>query len=86
MYSSSFEGHIIYCQIDFLKVIMILNHYDNHNKWTKNDVQLFVAAGTDTTRSTLAWIWQYLAAFPEVQARAQQEVDSVLGNMIFELG
>ena len=40
------------------------------------------AAGTDTTRMTLNWIWHYLAAYPEVQKRAQEEVDSVLGKIM----
>ena len=40
----------------------------------------FASAGTDTTRATLAWIWQYLAAFPEVQDKAQTEIDDVIGK------
>ena len=45
-----------------------------------------ITAGTDTTRQTLAWVWQYLAAFPDVQKKAQEEVDRVLGkNLIHEL-
>ena len=37
-------------------------------------------AGTETTRMTLNWIWCYLAAFPEIQQKAQEEIDSVLGK------
>jgi len=37
-------------------------------------------AGTDTTRMTLSWIWHFLAAYPEVQKKAQNEVDEVLGH------
>ena len=41
----------------------------------------YTSAGTDTTRMTLAWIWYYLAAFPEVQEKAQREVDENIGNL-----
>jgi len=40
---------------------------------------LFIA-GTDTTRMTLNWIWHYLAAYPEIQKKAQDQVDRVLGR------
>ena len=38
------------------------------------------SAGTETTRQTLAWIWLYFAAFPEIQKKAQDEIDEVLGD------
>ncbi len=37
------------------------------------------SAGTDTTRFALLWIIQYLAKYPEVQERAQKEVDDIVG-------
>ena len=30
---------------------------------------------------TLNWVWHYLAAFPEVQRKAQEEVDRVVGEL-----
>ncbi len=40
---------------------------------------LFVA-GTDTTATTLRWAVLYMAAFPEIQDRIHQELDSVTGK------
>lgn len=37
------------------------------------------SVGTDTTRFALLWIIQYLAKYPEVQERAQKEVDDIVG-------
>lgn len=37
---------------------------------------LFVA-GSVTTATTLSWCWLYLAAYPEVQHRCQEEVTQV---------
>jgi cytochrome P450 len=38
-----------------------------------------LVAGEDTTSSTMAWILYYMAKYPEVQARMQQEADRELG-------
>ena len=38
------------------------------------------AAGNDTTMSVLSFSLLYFTAFPEVQARAQQEMDDVIGR------
>ena len=37
-------------------------------------------AGSDTTSNTLMFIIIYLLRYPEVQAKAQAEVDSVIGH------
>ncbi len=37
-------------------------------------------AGTDTTATTLRWAVLYMAAFPEIQDRIHQELDSVTGR------
>ena len=42
-------------------------------------VNLFVA-GTETTATTLRWAVLYMAAFPEIQYRIHQELDSVTGR------
>ncbi len=36
--------------------------------------------GTDTTRYTMMWILQYMAMYPDVQAKMQQEIDNVMGK------
>ena len=39
----------------------------------------FIAAGHETTALGLAWTFQLLAAHPEVEARAVEEIDCVIG-------
>lgn len=43
------------------------------------NVIILLLGGEDTTASTITWMLHYLASKPELQARARQEVDSVLG-------
>jgi cytochrome P450 len=44
-----------------------------------SNVMTLLLAGEDTTANTLTWMLHYLSMLPAVQARARQEVDSVLG-------
>ncbi|XP_053105262.1 cytochrome P450 2J2-like isoform X2 [Hemicordylus capensis] len=37
-------------------------------------------AGTETTSTTLRWALLYMAFYPEIQARVQAEIDSVIGQ------
>jgi cytochrome P450 len=37
-------------------------------------------AGEDTTANTISWVMHFLAAYPDVQAKAQAEADRVLGS------
>ena len=37
-------------------------------------------AGSETTSTTLAWAVNYMITHPEIQARVQAEIDSVLGD------
>ncbi|XP_046554014.1 cytochrome P450 1A5-like [Haliotis rubra] len=50
---------------------------NTHLGQTVSDV---FGAGLDTSRQTLYWTVQYLAAYPEVQAKLHAEVDRVLGE------
>ncbi|WP_437596463.1 cytochrome P450 [Sorangium sp. So ce590] len=43
------------------------------------NVLTMLLAGEDTTANTLAWILYYLGSRPDVQARAREEADRVLG-------
>lgn len=38
------------------------------------------AAGTDTTRASLSWWTLAMLAYPDVQKRAQEELDKVVGR------
>ncbi len=38
------------------------------------------AAGFDTTSNMLRWICLYMAAYPTVQRRVQQEIDEVVAK------
>uniref|UniRef100_A0A8C7EEW4 Cytochrome P450 2J2-like n=1 Tax=Nothoprocta perdicaria TaxID=30464 RepID=A0A8C7EEW4_NOTPE len=42
-------------------------------------LDLFVA-GTETTSTTLRWALLYMAAYPDIQARVQAEIDAVVGQ------
>ncbi|MDY7225203.1 cytochrome P450 [Hyalangium rubrum] len=44
------------------------------------NVVILLLGGEDTTANTITWMLHYLASMPEMQARARQEVDSVLGT------
>uniref|UniRef100_A0A8D2LFC1 Cytochrome P450 n=1 Tax=Varanus komodoensis TaxID=61221 RepID=A0A8D2LFC1_VARKO len=37
-------------------------------------------AGTETTSTTLRWALLYMALHPDIQARVQEEIDSVIGQ------
>ncbi|NXT90504.1 CP2J2 protein, partial [Anhinga rufa] len=37
-------------------------------------------AGTETTSTTIRWALLYMALYPEIQARAQAEIDTVIGQ------
>jgi cytochrome P450 len=44
-----------------------------------SNVITLLMAGEDTTANTVTWMLHYLSLLPQVQARARQEVDAVLG-------
>uniref|UniRef100_A0A803TUT7 Uncharacterized protein n=1 Tax=Anolis carolinensis TaxID=28377 RepID=A0A803TUT7_ANOCA len=45
----------------------------------QSTLDLFVA-GTETTSATLHWAVLYMAVYPEIQAKVQAEIDSVIGQ------
>jgi cytochrome P450 len=47
---------------------------------TSYDATYYSAAGAETTATTLMWWMLAMIAFPEVQRRAQAEIDSVVGR------
>eukprot|EP00933_Yihiella_yeosuensis_P022296 TRINITY_DN17543_c0_g1_i1.p1 TRINITY_DN17543_c0_g1~~TRINITY_DN17543_c0_g1_i1.p1 ORF type:complete len:539 (+),score=111.03 TRINITY_DN17543_c0_g1_i1:59-1675(+) len=66
---------------DFLDVLLTRQVAEN---LTDREVTLiaweFITAGTDTTSATMHWMTYLLAAHPEVQKKAHEELDRVLGG------
>ncbi len=46
----------------------------------RSTIMDFFIAGSDTTSSTLDWAVMWLCGRPEVQRRAQKEIDAVIGR------
>nr|XP_056705327.1 cytochrome P450 2J2-like [Euleptes europaea] len=51
----------------------------NEENLLQSTLDLFFA-GTETTSTTLRWALLYMAIYPEVQAKVQGEIDSVIGQ------
>nr|XP_056705330.1 cytochrome P450 2J4-like [Euleptes europaea] len=51
----------------------------NEESLLQSTLDLFFA-GTETTSTTLRWALLYMAVYPEVQAKVQGEIDSVIGQ------
>lgn len=45
----------------------------------------FVLAGTDTSRYTLCWAIKQMLAFPDIQEKVQDEIDRVVGELLFSV-
>eukprot|EP00927_Polykrikos_kofoidii_P076713 TRINITY_DN73751_c0_g1_i1.p1 TRINITY_DN73751_c0_g1~~TRINITY_DN73751_c0_g1_i1.p1 ORF type:complete len:546 (+),score=73.27 TRINITY_DN73751_c0_g1_i1:89-1726(+) len=66
---------------DFLDVLLTRQQKDG-----LSDVEItyiaweFITAGTDTTSATIHWLLLLMANHPKVQAKAQEEIDSVCGG------
>ncbi|CAE6435078.1 unnamed protein product [Rhizoctonia solani] len=50
------------------------------NEFAKNLGTALLIAGTETSTVTLVWFVLAMALYPEVQAKAQQEIDAVVGS------
>jgi cytochrome P450 len=48
----------------------------------RDEVMTFFFAGSESTATTLAWTWYFLALHPEVERRIHAEVDEVLGGRL----
>ncbi|KAG2387190.1 hypothetical protein C9374_001522 [Naegleria lovaniensis] len=69
-------------QQDLLSLMVKANMENNELTMdhVKSNGLLFFVAGTETSSNTLQWIIYELAKRPEIQKRAQQEVDQILNN------
>ncbi|KAH9513903.1 cytochrome P450 2 sub U member 1 [Bulinus truncatus] len=55
------------------------NHHFNESNMRYVIVDLFIG-GSDTTAASLSWAILYMAAFPDVQLKCQQEIDKLIGK------
>jgi cytochrome P450 len=51
-----------------------------NDKQVRDEAMTLMLAGHDTTAAALDWVWYSIARFPEVAAKCQAEVDSVLSG------
>ncbi len=56
-----------------------LKSFINHDNLTQTIGDLFLA-GTETTSTTMLWAILFMMAYPDVQKRVQEELDSVVGR------
>ncbi|GGK88839.1 cytochrome P450 [Sphaerisporangium melleum] len=49
-------------------------------RWIRDDLVSVYAAASETTATTLTWLWPLLDAHPEVAARLYAEIDEVVGE------
>jgi cytochrome P450 len=67
---------------DLLDMLLEARDADNgesmSNQQLRDEVLTIFAAGHETTANTLSWAWYMLAQHPEIMARLQAELDSVL--------
>ena len=67
--------------VDFLDILLLAKDEDGNGLSSKeilDEVETFLFAGHDTTSSGISWILYNLARHPEIQAKVQKEVDTVL--------
>jgi cytochrome P450 len=73
---------------DLLSLLMAAMDEDGSQmtqKQLRDEIMTLFIAGHETTAITLAWTWYLLAQHPDVQARLQEELRSVLGGRQEEL-
>lgn len=67
-------------QIDFLSVFMDARDKDSGEPMTDkeliDEVMTLVVAGSETSATTLNWVWYSLSQYPEVEAKLHAEVDN----------
>ncbi|XP_071092816.1 cytochrome P450 2J4-like [Haliotis cracherodii] len=69
---------------DFIDMFIEFRDEDNDASYTLRNflrviVDLFMA-GTETSSTTLNWALLYMVAYPDIQARCQQEMEEVIGT------
>lgn len=65
---------------DFLDVLLIKQPVEQFSDWEVTLIAWeFITAGTDTTSATMHWMTALLANHPEVQAKAYEEIQRVVG-------
>jgi len=66
---------------DFLDVLLAMQEEKELDDWEVTLIAWeFITAGTDTTSATMHWLVGLLANNPDIQKKAQAEIDSVCGD------
>ncbi|NJN17681.1 MAG: cytochrome P450 [Oscillochloris sp.] len=68
---------------DLLSMLMLTEDADTGERMDdtqlRDEILTMLVAGHETTATTLTWAWGLLAAHPEIAAKLQAELDTVLG-------
>jgi len=65
---------------DFLDLLLDDDSFNNDN--VVGTCMNMIAAGVDTSSTTLAWMTVALCNYPDVQKKAQEEIDRVIGKRL----
>jgi cytochrome P450 len=74
---------------DLLSLLMETRDEDGNpvsDEYVRNNILTLFLAGHETTANTLTWTFRYLDQNPDVLAKLQQEVDTVLGGRLPTFG
>ena len=73
--------YFIYRYLDFLDILLLAKDEDGVGLTEQeilDEVETFMFEAHDTTACGLSWLMYNLARHPDIQKRAQQEIDEVL--------
>lgn len=74
MYVYKFSSRFIFIIRNFYPFLIFLD------RQLTGVIKDLFEAGSETSSTTLSWIFLYLSTFPEVQKKLQEEIDRVVGN------
>ena len=83
-HEESYDGNAIKDFVDLYIQVTRDSKKETEETFTKGNMfrvilEMFVA-GSETTLSTLDWCFLFMAEFPEIQKKCQNEIDECLGN------
>ncbi|XP_072179824.1 ultra-long-chain fatty acid omega-hydroxylase-like [Diadema setosum] len=69
--------------LDFLDTLLLSRDSDGEgltDKEIRDEVNVFIFAGADTSSSALTWFFRVMAKHPKEQARVQEEIDQIFAG------